>query len=553
MLSPRPYQYKPLQHPQGIRLLHIKPASKAADIHLSITLEFLDQDPTYEALSYTWGDPRKTESAICNEAGNTLSITQNCDAALRRLRQEDRQRTVWIDQLCINQEDVLERNHQVQLMTKIYQQAKTVLAYLGEAFDDSDLGMEFVSEHARSIPKPSAGLSLGTTSSPQQRAIDRILGRPYFERVWILQEIECAREVEMILGDKTVDWKDFSSSVTYVETNKELHWGSRYRGRTPSIVFYRDSSRVERPKTLLQFLNDTRNCKSSDPRDKVFALLGMTPEAAEQALAPNYSTPTRDVFISLVKFLISRDKNLDVLCHVQNPTSVDGLPSWVPDWSCPRTSRALGYPRPSKWYYKTALDSPAAVEFLPGSEILAAQGKAVDKISQVGPRYEMGAESSSPTLRQWQEIALTVPRDPLGKDQQTAFLETLIASPPYAVNPFVQRFSASWTSEVLYERSVDDQSVDLHKASEAAIFQRQVNKACGGRRFFMTERGYIGLGPAELQHGQLVTVLLGGQVPFVLCEREERVTLVGECYVHGFMNGEAIKDASIEGRTFWIR
>jgi hypothetical protein len=148
---------------------------------------------------------------------------------------------------------------------------------------------------------------------------------------------------------------------------------------------------------------------------------------------------------------------------------------------------------------------------------------------------------------------LTVPRDPLGKDQQTAFLETLIASPPYAVNPFVQRFSASWTSEVLYERSVDDQSVDLHKASEAAIFQRQVNKACGGRRFFMTERGYIGLGPAELQHGQLVTVLLGGQVPFVLCEREERVTLVGECYVHGFMNGEAIKDASIEGRTFWIR
>src|SRR5271163_4494138 len=104
MLSSRPYQYEQLQHPQGIRLLHIKPASKVAEVHLSITLDFLHQNPTYEALSYTWGDSGKTKSAICNEAGDTLSITQNCDTALRRLRQEDRPRTVWIDQLCINQE-----------------------------------------------------------------------------------------------------------------------------------------------------------------------------------------------------------------------------------------------------------------------------------------------------------------------------------------------------------------------------------------------------------------------------------------------------------------
>jgi hypothetical protein len=101
MLSSGPYQYKPMQNPQEIRLLNIKPANKTAEIHLSITLHVLHQNPTYEALSYTWGDPRKTETVICNEVGNTLSITQNCGAALRRLRQEDKQRTVWIDQLCI--------------------------------------------------------------------------------------------------------------------------------------------------------------------------------------------------------------------------------------------------------------------------------------------------------------------------------------------------------------------------------------------------------------------------------------------------------------------
>ena len=552
------YNYKSLQHQREIRLLHLYPATKLADVQLSITHTLLDEKPAYEALSYTWGDLSKSRSVLCGEASGTLSITQNCDAALRRLRWKNKKRTLWIDAICINQENVPERNHQVQLMTAIYRQAERVLAYLGEAFDDSDVGMDFVSEHAAflttSPSAPSVGLGPGITSSPQQRAIDRILERPYFERVWILQEIECATEVEIIIGGKSVDWRAFSRAVFYVDVNKKLHLGSSYHGSIPTVVFYHDISRVEKPGTLLQFLNDTRHCKSSDPRDKVYALLAMTPEAKEQTLIPNYFFPCRDLFISLAKFFITREKNLDVLCHVQATTCIDNLPSWVPDWSSPRMSRVLGYPKTTGRYYKAAHGPPAMVDFSQHDEILTAWGKAVDTISQVGPTYEMGTGTSITTLRQWYAIAQTVDHDQMGRDKQTAFLETLIASPPYStINPFVLLHSAAWRLLILDEQSPNEEPLDQYQSSAATIFQEQVNKACNGRRLFVTAKGHTGLGPVEVQEENLVAVLLGGQVPFVLCRRNEHFSLVGECYVYGLMNGEAVEDPDIEMSGFSIR
>lgn len=179
-----------------------------------------------------------------------------------------------------------------------------MLAYLGEAFDDSDVSIDFVSEHAASLTSPSTpfvGLGPGIASSPQQRAINRILERAYFERVWIVQEIECAREVEIIIGGKSVDWRAFSISVFYVESNKKLHFGDRYHGRISTVVSYLDISTVEKPETLLQFLDDTHHCKSSDPRGKAYALLAMMPEAKEQTLMPDYFLPYRDLFILLAR------------------------------------------------------------------------------------------------------------------------------------------------------------------------------------------------------------------------------------------------------------
>lgn len=86
-----------------------------------------------------------------NELGNCLSVTKNCEYALRTLRQKDQERVLWIDAICIDQSNIPERGHQVQLMSKIYAQAIRVLAYLGEASGDSEIGMDFILEDVEAI------------------------------------------------------------------------------------------------------------------------------------------------------------------------------------------------------------------------------------------------------------------------------------------------------------------------------------------------------------------------------------------------------------------
>ena len=258
---------------------------------------------------------------------------------------------MWVDAICIDQRNVQERNSQVRLMPTIYRQAKRVLAYLGETTSDSDLGMESILEDSRwsseRPTRPPVGLGPGITSSPQQMAVDNILKRPYFERIWILQEIELARDIWIVLGDKEIDWESFSRTMFYVDMNKRLNFGPSYCSILPTVVYYRDKSTANKPETLLQFLNDTRQCKSTDPRDKVFALLNMSTERDEPTLAPDYALSPKDVFASVARFFITRDKNLDVLCHAQAAPSAYDVPSWVPDWSMPRASRVLGQPKTS--------------------------------------------------------------------------------------------------------------------------------------------------------------------------------------------------------------
>jgi len=90
MSSPNQYRYSPLGIARQIRLLHLKPGEQSDAIQISIRDTNLDQQPMYEALSYTWGDPLEKSLIVCNDDGDTLPVTLNCEAALRRLRSRTR-------------------------------------------------------------------------------------------------------------------------------------------------------------------------------------------------------------------------------------------------------------------------------------------------------------------------------------------------------------------------------------------------------------------------------------------------------------------------------
>ncbi|KAG0648101.1 Heterokaryon incompatibility protein [Hyphodiscus hymeniophilus] len=517
------YQYTALDQGLHIRLLRVKSGHGSDDIRVDIFDDNLGQHPIYEALSYTWGPPNPRCLISCGEDG-TLSVTRNCETALRRLRHGTEDRTLWIDAICIDQTNALERGQQVQLMSQIYHQAHRVLAYFGEASDGSDVGMDFIQRDSEPLtPKgrPSVGLGPDVKSSPQQLAIDAILDRPYFKRIWILQEIVFAKTILIILGNRTVDWEDFSRTVFYVDINKKMYLGDKYDKSPPSVVFYRDKSRSlasgktvsDMPKSLLEFLRDTRHCQSTDARDKSYALLGMSMEKDEPALVPNYFFTIQQTFTHLAKFLISRDKTLDVLCHVQGPPYVQKLPSWVPDWSCHPRTEIIGHKKDSVKPYKASLGRPANVVFHQASEVLNLEGKVYDTVSRVGPIYNTGSDSSATTLKQWENM-ISMSESKLALDAAAVLRD--------------------------------------HERSEAAIFQGQVTKASNGRALFLTDKGYVGLGPAEVEKGDRIAVLLGGSVPFVLRQRQSHFTLVGESYVRGLMHGEAIQGETVAFQTIQI-
>lgn len=126
------YTYKPLSRGANdeIRLLHLEPGSGDDVVRFTLQHVHLSQTPAYEAISYRWGDPADTRDAVCD--GATMGINTNLHAALKRLRLADSTRVLWADAVCIAQDDVLEKNHQVHLMGRIYAQPTRVLIWLGE-------------------------------------------------------------------------------------------------------------------------------------------------------------------------------------------------------------------------------------------------------------------------------------------------------------------------------------------------------------------------------------------------------------------------------------
>jgi hypothetical protein len=126
------YQHQPLQSSRNIRLCELGPSRKSSAPLNCRLFEFpIEQTPRYEALSYHCGQTFPPGTILCS--GRRLDITQNCVAALRRLRLEKEPRVLWIDSICISQCDKLEKSHQVQMMTQIYQKASEVWIWVGES------------------------------------------------------------------------------------------------------------------------------------------------------------------------------------------------------------------------------------------------------------------------------------------------------------------------------------------------------------------------------------------------------------------------------------
>jgi hypothetical protein len=186
----KPYLYHALAPgDRNVRLLQLLPGSDLMDIRCEIfyyTINIVKPFGLYEALSYCWGDATNCKKILVKDRDNTnyreLEVTINLFSALQRLRDPMLPRTLWIDAICINQSDLLERGQQVQLMATIYASASQVLVWLGDSQDFDDAFHDFFEafETIRHIADHSIVLARNVPN-----ALHKLLSRKWFRRIWV--------------------------------------------------------------------------------------------------------------------------------------------------------------------------------------------------------------------------------------------------------------------------------------------------------------------------------------------------------------------------------
>lgn len=395
-----------------------------------------------------------------------------------------------------------------------------------------------------------------------------------FTRAWIVQEIGTSAPATLYWGAEGLDWKLVFGVCEELARYHGLR--KRFDIQTSKVkyVFQRFVEPVKTSRHANRFsfvyeLHRARHLQVTDPRDRVFALLGHysvregTGDALK-SLAADYTQSVEDVYIDLARrTLYDDDESLVTLAAVQHSNSElghSGLPSWVPDWRL-YSSHILSEPTSS---HSAHGNTRPKVEVASGS--LFVRGIIIDSIVSHSDGIRAKAfyaddASGTPTIeRLWHEVCgkstfnLT-DKYISGDSALFAFLQTLsngCASLTWSVKPDHHAapadtwldYGAAYLSWLFAgSRKITDEILDRGRIGDAAQWIRAANSASTNRALAVTSEGYYVLGPNIIQKGDIVCVLFGGKMPFCLRPLENgSYHLVGECYVHGLMEGQAIDD-----------
>ncbi|KAH6878522.1 heterokaryon incompatibility protein-domain-containing protein [Alternaria rosae] len=325
------YQYRPLQHSNSIRILVLHPSPNESDpIECTICHEDLANGfLCYEAVSYTWGSSGPTHTIRCNDAKESLSVGRNCHAALRRLRLLRKCRKVWIDAVCINQEDLLERGHQVRMMKEVYDGASGVIIMLNDVVPECRLLLDELAEVDEIIDTMGAVYDRVSPSEAIVRQLETLLEDPWFERTWVLQEIHEKLNVCIMYGSAVIQL-DALESLYFGHSNTRV---TRTPGPAPMRFMSENLNEYDTPQfELWNRLYMSRKCLATDPRDRVFALKSLLgSRQAEMDHLIDYAQSVEECFKRVAKFLLPV-LGLRLLAATRHPHGWD-MASWIPDWS----------------------------------------------------------------------------------------------------------------------------------------------------------------------------------------------------------------------------
>lgn len=571
------YQYSPIQPRRHsvkassdarrqTRLLTLLPGASTDDITISLRTVSLStaNPPEYEALSYVWGSEHDP-AAIAIGRRWTLNITQNLHTALRHLRSGTTARVLWVDAVCINQEDIHERAQQVTLMGDIYRMAKRVVVWLGPEKDDSDLALSFLESlggqvevnwwtHTMRPPYWARDMGIWQTDRvvsfrstvKELDALVALLERPWFERLWIIQEIYLATRATICCGQKEITWETFKNAAFFLEKREfaagdeleRLHSASRLLQGVRTV---RRLGRI-RPGGLREVMEGARIAECKDPRDRVYACVNLLdPERHTVQMIPDYTLPVETIYKDLAAQFISRYQSLDILRSAgsrKRQGAMAGLPTWVPDWSTDREDSSI-----SGFHSAGGYLLPQTKHI--GSHSLEVTGVVVSYIAIL---YHDDKDAVSPeqVRRQIRDQMPTCQRSLDVHGGREGLVEAYCrvrCCDYFDDRVFPTRNLPTFREATrLYHEFLDGKHDDAVYISHA--MKALVDISCYYRRSIcVTEQGRLGHVPQWSQVGDVLCVLLGCHSAMVLRPAAGQSgchELVGEAYLDGVMHGEAL-------------
>ena len=420
----------------------------------------LSQKPSYEALSYRWTDPDKDNPNLVFCNGVDFPVGPNLYAALIRFRLADVPRALWVDQLCINQTDGSEKAQQLLIMGDIYSKAERVLAWLGPTDDDSDKAMELFPQlvdhlqtldHKQSEKNPKRNnheMSIDNTTIEQtltslpelerknRRALHKLFLRPFFSRVWTLQELALGNDSVIVCGDQELPFAILERFNKGYQTDSFGYWdraldllSEHEGGHDPNSPQRPINTHVHVVWTLkgldsLAFrsssaraLNMLRGLDCSQAEDRVYSILRFLPPTLAQHLAAVKRLSVQELFTDLATFELTQNHSMDFLSAAgmcQHRTSYPSrkddplrpwlnLPTWVPDWTYWIVTHGLwvmnadGIQKGNGPLYQAAgsLRGDARLAVVDDTNILCVQGKIFDELADCVEPFEFPVVSQN--------------------------------------------------------------------------------------------------------------------------------------------------------------
>lgn len=352
--------YQPLSHPSEIRIAELLPGQVHDPISCRLRHRLLDDSPSYDALSYAWGDPEDTETIRLDNIDH--QATKNLCSALQHLRSTADSIYIWIDALCINQLDGNEKSRQIPRMIDIYRGANRVVAWIGDyepneessiqtIFEQCNRAFEAFTQH-KTIEETARDLE---SSVPNNKVLHELfaglLKRPWFSRKWVVQEVANSRSPEIVCGHQKTSFMAFTALWMVIKSKIDqqpwLRWHHNELDNMYALAVWvrdreaRDHDIAGLAKDLSFLLQETGSFNCTLPHDRIYAILGLLgARELPPELVPDYGLPFHRVYHNYTRFILQGTQSLDLLHSSNTGFLEEHLPSWIVDFANTSVSKS---------------------------------------------------------------------------------------------------------------------------------------------------------------------------------------------------------------------